>query len=601
MIDLRKSIITLLIILAACLESSARDKTWLEITSPHFRVMTDGSEADGRRTAYEFEQIRSVFAQQFHGFRLDTGAPLLIFALRDEDSMKQLAPEMWKQKGAKPAGFFSRGWEQQYALIRLDQVGSSSYQVIYHEYIHSLLHMNFRWLPIWLDEGLAEFYGYTRFEKDQTYIGAPSNRAQYLNGRTLIPVETLIKVNHASPYYHEQDKVQMFYAESWALVHYLLFGPGMGTGEKLNQYYTLLQQRTDETQAFKQIFGDFSQMDKQLDQYARRFTYTAALFKTNDQQMPARNYTMRTLTAAESDAELGLFYFYQHNNELAKAKLDAALQADPKLGLAHEGEGFLDFKDGKDEDASKEFTQAYDLDPKLYLSLFFKIMMAGYTDVQADGTGSYTALLRIVESRPQFAPAFIELARIQLRKGNLENALRMATKASLLEPSRASYFLMTGRILTRMGRGAEAVPIAKFVAERWAGPDHNEAVQVWNEIPAAQRPADEFKDQILEGASTTEGSLSSLTCGDKDHKLQFTIDHDNKPESFIAAGGFMAGYSDTIWYGRDHFSLCHHLLGSHVVVRYKPSTDSNYFGTLAGIEVRELLPDMPVQAAPKAQ
>jgi tetratricopeptide (TPR) repeat protein len=597
MVEFRKSWVALLIVLLASLQSLAREKPWLEVVSPHFHVLTDGSESDGRHVAHEFEQIRTVFAQQFHGFRLDTGAPMLIFAPKDEPSMKALAPEFWKQKGAKPAGFYSRGWEQQYAVVRLDQVGPDGYEVIYHEYIHALLHMNFRWLPVWLDEGLAEFYGYTRFDKDKTYIGVPSNRSSYLQNHTLIKIETLLKVNQASPYYHEQDKAQLFYAEAWALVHYLIFGPGMGNGDKLNQYYALLQQGMDETKAFKQIFGEFAPLDNQLLQYTMKFSFTAALFKSAEQQS-AKDYAVRTLTPAESEAQLGLFHFYGHNKELARTSFEAAMQDDPKLALAHEGMGFLDFQDGKDEDAVKEFSQAYELDHKLYLSLFFKTMMA---PAAQDQTDFRLALLQVLEVNRNFAPVYVELARMYLHSGGMENALRMARKAAQLEPSRAGYNLLEGRILLRMGKGAEAAPIAKYVADRWSGPDHNEAVELWNDVPAAERPADEqIPYQIPEGVKSVEGALRSLECGDKDHKLQLTVDHGGQMLNLRADGGFGAGYSDTIWYGRDHFSLCQHLQGMHVIARYKPASD-NSGGILAELEVRESLPQAPVAAEKAAE
>ena len=590
MIDFRNLPVALLIILIASMQSAARVKPWLETVSPHFRVLTDGSESDGRHVAHEFEQIRAVFAQQFHGFRLDTGAPLLILAPKDETSMKALAPEFWKRKGAKPAGFYERGWEQQYAVIRLDQVGPDGYEVIYHEYIHALLHMNFRWLPVWLDEGLAEFYGYTRFQGDKTYVGAPSIRSQYLRDRTLIKIETILKVDQSSPYYHEPDKTQLFYAEAWALVHYLTFGPGMGNGDRLNQYYALLQGGMDETKAFTQIFGEFKSLDNQLLEYTLKFSFTAALFKSSDPQ-EAKSYAVRILTPAESEAQLGLFHFYHRNKELAQTMFEASVQDDPKLGLAHEGLGFLDFEDGKDEDAAKEFAQAYELDHKLYLSLFFKTMMGS---TPQDQTDYKLTLLQILEMNHGFAPAYVELARMYLHSGSMTNALLMARKASQLEPSRAGYHLLVGRILLRSGKGTEAAPIAKFVVDRWFGPDHNEAVELWNDVPEAQRPAaEQYTYQVAEGVATTEGELRSLNCGDQEHKLQFTINHENKPLTFQAAGGFMTGFSDTIWYGRDHFGLCHHLLGSHVVVRYKPPADSSYFGTLAGIEVREILPNGP--------
>src|SRR6478752_2935059 len=99
---LREWVFTLL----ACLSASAGERSWVEVRSPHFRVISDGNDNDARRVAREFEQMRAVFSSGFPGFQLDSGAPLMVLAPRDESSMKALAPEFWKRKGAKPAGFF---------------------------------------------------------------------------------------------------------------------------------------------------------------------------------------------------------------------------------------------------------------------------------------------------------------------------------------------------------------------------------------------------------------------------------------------------------------------------------------------------------------
>jgi len=39
-----------------------------------------------------------------------------------------------------------------------------------------------------------------------------------------IPLADLVKVDHKSPLYNESARSSIFYAESWALVHYLLLG-----------------------------------------------------------------------------------------------------------------------------------------------------------------------------------------------------------------------------------------------------------------------------------------------------------------------------------------------------------------------------------------
>lgn len=52
--------------------------------------------------------------------------------------------------------------------------GNGAKKVVYHEYAHTILHMNSRWLPVWLDEGTAEFYAYTRFDRDRILSRASS-------------------------------------------------------------------------------------------------------------------------------------------------------------------------------------------------------------------------------------------------------------------------------------------------------------------------------------------------------------------------------------------------------------------------------------------
>jgi hypothetical protein len=53
----------------------------------------------------------------------------------------------------------------------------------------------------------------------------------------LIPLVTLLAVDRRSPYYHDESKVGMFHAESWALTHFLTFGPEMDQGKRLNVFY----------------------------------------------------------------------------------------------------------------------------------------------------------------------------------------------------------------------------------------------------------------------------------------------------------------------------------------------------------------------------
>src|SRR5258708_511064 len=162
---------TCLMLACAVVAAAHKESPWVEVRSPHFLVLTNGSEGSARRIAKEFEQVRSVFARGFPNMRLESGSPMLIFAPRDEVSMKHLVPIMWKKRPPNVAGYFDHGWERQFAVVRLDQDIPGAYQVVYHEYTHTLLSANTHWLPMWLNEGLADYYGGTRFEGAKVYVG----------------------------------------------------------------------------------------------------------------------------------------------------------------------------------------------------------------------------------------------------------------------------------------------------------------------------------------------------------------------------------------------------------------------------------------------
>ncbi len=213
---------------------------------------------------------------------------------------------------------------------------------------------------------------------DGFLCGAPTIRYAYLQGRALIPIDTLLTVNGRSPYYHDQDKVQIFYGEAWALVHFLTFGPGMLGTTKLTQFNNLLQQGTEQKKAFQQVFGDTADLQKKLDEYVHHPAFTTGVIETPP-KLDEKEFPVRALSMAETESQLGSYHLWSYHLPEARQYIQQAVKDDPKLGFAHENMGFLDFRDGKDEEAAREFSQAYELDNSLYLSLFYMTMLSGVT------------------------------------------------------------------------------------------------------------------------------------------------------------------------------------------------------------------------------
>ena len=61
--------------------------------------------------------------------------------------------------------------------------------------------------------------------------------------------------------------------------------------------------------------------------------------------------------------------------------------------------------------------------------------------------------------------------------------------------------------------------------------------------------------------------------------------------SFHSGKKFGVGFSDTLWYGEDHFSDCSHIDGMNTLVRYTQSPDQNGDQEMQWLEIRdELIP-----------
>src|SRR5579863_2870650 len=329
----------ILLLLALCLPAaaSARDKAeyWVEVRSPHFVVATNSSERQGRRIADQFERMRSVFQAIFPKLQLDPGEPIVILAVKNEKDFRPLEPEAYLAKGQlKLGGLFLHTPEKNYVLMRLDAEGEHPYAVIYHEYTHLILGKAAEWLPLWLNEGLAEFYENTRIEEHDALLGQViPERVLLLRERRLLPLVTLIRVDANSPYYHQEDKGSMFYAESWALVHYLQVKDATDKGHRLTKYLELLANNIDPVTAADTAFGDLRQLENDLNLYVQQGRFSYFRLKTTT-EVDDSAFLAQPLTPPQADALQADFLAHNQRTSDARALLDHVLQEDPKIGRA---------------------------------------------------------------------------------------------------------------------------------------------------------------------------------------------------------------------------------------------------------------------------
>ena len=156
---------------------AARHDAWVEVRSPNFIIVSNAGEKQARRTAIQFEQIHTLFRD---GLAVAQGHPspvITVFALKDEKSLGDLLPDYWTKGHMHPSGVFAYRMYQYYAAVNLEAQGTNPFATMYHEYYHSLTMPYFPELPIWLSEGLADFFGESQVNGNVATMGVARSRS----------------------------------------------------------------------------------------------------------------------------------------------------------------------------------------------------------------------------------------------------------------------------------------------------------------------------------------------------------------------------------------------------------------------------------------
>lgn len=534
-------------LLAPPVRAADRDQ-WIEARSPNFIVVSNGSEADARKVAQQFEQVRALFRDSLAYVRSHPSPVITILAAKDENSLRELLPEYWATKGhTHPAGIFLDASEQFQVAIDLAAHGDNPYEAIYHEYYHSVTTPYFAGLPLWVVEGMAEFYGNTEINDKNANMGMPNvGLIELLRLQPLLPLSLLFQVNHDSPYYNEQNKASIFYAESWALIHYLMIGDQGAHRTEFTNFLAALDKGATQQQAAA-AFGDLGKMQADIERYVPTLSF-ASLLVPAPARIAAKDLTVRMLSDAESDAYRGGFLALHSQFKAAQPLLEEAARLDPKLALAQQNLGVLHFVQPMQADEARAaLSAAIALDPNNAYTRYLraKVNFSGgatpnISDAEAD-------LRQAISLNADFAPPYSLLALCLMpHEDQLPEALALAQKAASIEPGRAEYQFTLAQALMRMRRFDEAEATARHLLLQTADPSRQQQVNsLLDSVQRARQYDAQRAQQQPPGASTdgfvrTESTETNVEPAAPDNRIRGlateVICHGNAMQVTVATG-----------------------------------------------------------------
>jgi len=373
---------------------------------------------------------------------------------------------------------------------------SFTYRVIFHEYIHYLVDNDIGRsnVPPWFNEGLAEYYEMFEIENDQkvTLGGLNQNHLLLLQQNKLIPFETFFNVDNYSLQRQGHNSAGLFYAQAWALMHYLMQGNGGARNQQLNKFTVLVLNGKTPKEAFTEAFQtDYATMERELKKYVeqRNFRINIATFK----EKLSFDGEMQSAPVAESEAKavLGdLLYHADRFNEAA-ALLEEALKLDVDSSLANASLGLVKMRQNKFEEAKKYLEKAVKLDDKNYLAHYQYAYVLSREGMTEYGFASgyevgqtqkmRESLKKAIALNPNFAESYNLYAFISyVRNEKIDEAIEYLAKAIKLAPGNQWYLMRVAELYLRREDFSNARKIAQKVFQ--TAPDDQLRVYASNTI-----------------------------------------------------------------------------------------------------------------------
>lgn len=509
------SCLVLLICLALSAQASspALDKenreVWTRVRSKNFLLVGNADEKEIRRIGARLEQFREALTRLFNGASTQSSVPTNVIVFRSDESYRPYKP-LYDGVPSNVAGYFQGNTDLNYITITVDGNMAGPYGTIFHEYVHLFVESNLRGLPLCLNEGLAEYFSTFDLSDGgrRATVGRVNNRhLKLLRTREWLPLEALLSADNKSAVYNEREKRDLFYAQSWALAHYLILGRE-AVGERQSDFYRfvgLMAEGMPPEESFKQAFKrEAAALELELKEYIKREKH-AAQVTLFDRRTEIKAEEMASAPISEAEAKYYLGDLLLHTNRLdeAAALLREALNLNPQLPMAYASLGMVRVRQRDFPEAVRLLRRAIELAPENYLAHYYyayglsrqgmdeNLMVMGYEEETARVMRA--ELLRAIELEPSHPEAYHLLAFVNLATGEgLEQAEAMLRQAMSMAPNREEFAFVLAQIYERR--------------REWS-----KAREVLEPLRRSRNPQLRIRaEQVMKTINTTESELARL-------------------------------------------------------------------------------------------
>jgi tetratricopeptide (TPR) repeat protein len=466
---------------ALAIEPPREKERWTTLTIDELTVYSSADDYTTRGVASDLVRLRGALGAVTK-LKVRSPLPTRVYIFGDRRTFEQYS-QAAIGRSDNLSGVFLSDRDGNHVLIAGSSKGVD--RVVFHEMTHYFLRNTVSsHVPLWFNEGLAEFYSTFSARKETVDVGMPiADHLAWLHNEKLIPLKDLFAINHDSKEYNEGNRQGVFYAESWALVHYLMIG-NPARRDQLGTYVGLIASGKPIDDAFQAAFhSSYAELEGELRRYVRAYTmnyiqYTLADVKAVEIPVPQPLPRDTQLVAL---ADLLMHTNTPHFAE-AEAFLNVALKANPSSAAAYAELGVAKSWQRQNAEAEANFDKAVQLgsrDAQPYILYGESILRRVDASVRhnagapsADVLKARGLFRKATELNPTSAPAFSGLGATYAMApaDDPRSGIEALERSIALAPAEVDAIFNLILLDARAGRVAEATKSLDVLA-RLADPE----------------------------------------------------------------------------------------------------------------------------------
>lgn len=475
--------------------TSAAGAGWTRVKSKNFYLIGNADEKIIRDTAVRLEQFRESLRQVLSPMNVDSPVPTTVVVFRTADDYKPFKPiKSTGEVHEMVAGYFLAGADKNYITLSGESgERANAYNVIFHEYTHFLIRNNLgeSKIPPWYNEGAAAYYETFAIENDQkiTLGGTQKKYLSMLGKNNLIPFEDFFNTDNYTLHEQGNDRVGLFYAQAWALMHYLIQGRDGAGKPQLEKFLRSVMSGKAAKASFLEAFQiNYTALEAELKNYIRLNKYPVTEINLKEKI----NYDSEIHSSAMSDGEaesyLGDLLYRSNRLNEAEAQLQNALKLNPDSAVAQSSMALIKLKQNNIPEAEKYLEKALQTESDNYLVYYTYAyilsrrgmseygFVSEYDHALADKMRG--ALKKAIALNPNFAESYSLYALVNVvRNEEIELAIEYLDRALKIAPGNQWYLIRLSELYMRK----EDFTLARSIAAKVTQTASDQQLKVYSQ------------------------------------------------------------------------------------------------------------------------